>query len=91
MQVAEEVYERDTPCSSRFATFCSESGCRHWLAQLKQLSIFVWTHITRFGHGRDWLSQKLNEKIELVQKTRLGPGYDSEATGYDSEATVLNT
>ena len=28
----------------------------------------------------DWLSQKLNEKLELVQKARLGLGYDSEAT-----------
>ena len=28
----------------------------------------------------DWLSQKLNEKLEMVQKTRLGPGYDREAT-----------
>ena len=34
------------------------------------------------GDGDDlaWLSQKLNEKLELVQKARLGPGYDSEAT-----------
>ena len=28
----------------------------------------------------DWLSLKLNEKLELVQKARLGPDYDSEAT-----------
>ena len=28
----------------------------------------------------DWLSQKLNEKLELVQKARLRPGYDSQAT-----------
>ena len=27
-----------------------------------------------------WLSQKLGEKLELVQKARMGPGYDSEAT-----------
>ena len=27
----------------------------------------------------DWLSQRLNEKLE-VQKAGLGPGYDSEAT-----------
>ena len=32
------------------------------------------------GDDLDWLSQKLNEKLELVQKARLGPGYDSEAT-----------
>ena len=33
------------------------------------------------GSGDDfvWSSQKLNEKLELVQKTILGPGYDSEA------------
>ena len=30
--------------------------------------------------GEDPLSQKLNENLELVQKARLGPGYDSEAT-----------
>ena len=29
----------------------------------------------------DWLSQKLNEDLELVQKARLGPDHDSEATG----------
>ena len=32
------------------------------------------------GDDLDWLSQKLNEKLELVQRARLGPGYDSEAT-----------
>ena len=32
------------------------------------------------GDDLDWLSLKLNEKLELVQKARLGPGYDSEAT-----------
>ena len=32
------------------------------------------------GDDLDWLSQKLNEKLELVQKARLGPGYDSDAT-----------
>ena len=32
------------------------------------------------GDDLDWLLQKLNEKLELVQKARLGPGYDSEAT-----------
>ena len=32
------------------------------------------------GDDLDWLSQKLNEKLELVPKARLGPGYDSEAT-----------
>ena len=32
------------------------------------------------GDDLDWLSQTLNEKLELVQKARLGPGYDSEAT-----------
>ena len=32
------------------------------------------------GDDLDWLSQKRNEKLELVQKARLGPGYDSDAT-----------
>ena len=32
------------------------------------------------GDDLDWLSQKLNEKLELVQEANLGPGYDSEAT-----------
>ena len=32
------------------------------------------------GDDLDWLFQKLNEKLELVQKAGLGPGYDSEAT-----------
>ena len=79
---AEEVYVRHASCSSRMATLGSESPCRHWLAQFKQPSMFVWTHITRFGHGRawcagcgddlDWLSQKLNENLELVQKSQIG-------------------
>ena len=33
-----------------------------------------------FCDDLDWLFQKLNEKLELVQKVRLGPGYDSGAT-----------
>ena len=32
------------------------------------------------GDDLDWLSQMRNEKLELVQKARLGPGYDSDAT-----------
>ena len=32
------------------------------------------------GDDFDWLSQKLNEKLELVQKARLGLGFGSEAT-----------
>ena len=32
------------------------------------------------GDDLDWMSQKLNEKLELVQNARLGPCYDSEAT-----------
>ena len=32
------------------------------------------------GDDLDCLSPKLNEKLELLQKARLGPGYDSEAT-----------
>ena len=85
----------DARCSSRMATPCSETWCRHWLALLKQLSMRVWTLISSFWtwsctvtissslvviDDLDWLSQKLNEKLELVQKARLGPGHDSEAT-----------
>ena len=40
----------------------------------------VCTRIPRFGRCRDWLSQKLNERFELVQKARWGPGYDTGAT-----------
>ena len=36
------------------------------------------------GDDFDWLSQKLNEKLELVQNARLGPGYDNEATVLNS-------
>ena len=32
------------------------------------------------GGDLDWLSQKLNEMLELVKKASLGLGYDSEAT-----------
>ena len=32
------------------------------------------------GDDLDWLSQELNEKLELVHKARLGLGYDSDAT-----------
>ena len=32
------------------------------------------------GDDLDWLLQKLNEKLELAQKARLGHGNDSEAT-----------
>ena len=36
------------------------------------------------GDDFDWLSQKLNEKLDLVQNARLGPGYDGEATVLNS-------
>ena len=32
------------------------------------------------GDDLDWLSQKLNGKLKLAQKARLGPGHDREAT-----------
>ena len=41
-------------------------------------------YIAGDGDDLNWLSQKLNEKLELARKARLG-------TGYDSEATVLNS
>ena len=39
------------------------------------------------GDDLDWLLQKLNESLELVQKARLGPGYDSEATVLNRSVT----
>ena len=32
------------------------------------------------GDALDWLSHNLNEKLELVQMARMGPGHDREAT-----------
>ena len=43
------------------------------------------------GDDLDWLSQKLNEKLELVQKAILGPGYDNEATVLNRCATYDNS
>ena len=43
------------------------------------------------GDDLDWLSQKLNEKLELVQKARLGPGYDNEATVLNRCVTYGNS
>ena len=73
----------DTPTS------CAESWCRHWPAQLKQLSHeardldmvvrgddFI---VAGSGEAFDWLSQKLKENLELAQRARLGPGLDNEA------------
>ena len=44
-----------------------------------QHEIWTWLCIGD-GDDLDWLLKKLNEKLELVQKARLGPGYDNEAT-----------
>ena len=77
------------------ATPCSESWHRHWPAPAQaivhvrsdtQHEIWTWVvHGDDFivagdGDDLDWLSQKLNEKLDLVQKARLGPGHHSEAT-----------
>ena len=43
------------------------------------------------GDDFDWLSQNLNEKFELVQKARLGPGYDSVATVLNRCVTYSDT
>ena len=43
------------------------------------------------GGDLDWLLHKLNEKHELVQKARLGPGYDSEATVLNRCATYSDS
>ena len=43
------------------------------------------------GAESDWLLQKLNDKLELVQKARLGPGYDSEATVLNCCATYSDS
>ena len=51
---AEEMYVRHASCSSKMAAPCSESRCRHWPAQIKQLSMCVWALIPRLGHGRAW-------------------------------------
>ena len=88
------------PAAAGWQTPRSTSWHRHLLAQLKQLSTCIWvTHQGDLGHGLcmgddfniagdgedlDWLSQKLNEKIELVQKARLGPGDDNENNGVET-------
>ena len=87
----EELHVRHAPRSSGLATHCTERWCSHWLAQLKQPCAFVratldldmvvhLNDLIAARCGEDPLSQKLNENLELVQKARLGPGYDSEAT-----------
>ena len=43
------------------------------------------------GDDFDWLSQKLNEQLELVQKARLGLGYDNEATVLNRCVTYSNS
>ena len=43
------------------------------------------------GDDFDWLFKKLNEKLELVQKARLGPGYDSEATVWNRCVTYSDS
>ena len=43
------------------------------------------------GDDIDWFSQKLIEKLELVQKARLGPGYDNEATALNRCVTYGNS
>ena len=47
--------------------------------------------VARCGDDLDWQSQKRNEKLELVQKARLGPGYDSAATVLNRCVTYSDT
>ena len=52
-------------------------------AQTSACSAQATVHVIIAGSGDDleWLSQKLNEKLELVQKARLGRGHDRSTTG----------
>ena len=85
MMVAEEMHVRRAACS-RLATFGPESQYRHRLAQLnapRGLGMVVHGDdfiIAGSGDALDWLSHKLNEKLEPVQMARMGPGHDKEAT-----------
>ena len=47
--------------------------------------------VARCGDDLDWQSQKRNEKLELVQKARLGLGYDSAATVLNRCVTYSDT
>ena len=79
------------PAAAGWQHLVPKVGADIGLLSSSNLSMCVRTLNTRFGHGDDfivagdgddfdWLSLKLNEKLELVQKTRLGPGYDRDAT-----------
>ena len=48
-------------------------------------------YIAGDGDHLNWLSQKLNEKLELVRKASMGPGYDSEATVLNSCVTYSDS
>ena len=43
------------------------------------------------GEDLDWLSENLNEWLELVQKARLGPGYDRETTALNLNRCVTHS
>ena len=55
----------------------SDTRCEIW-----KWSCMVMIYFIIAGDGDDlgWSSQKLSEKLELVQKARLGPGHDNKAT-----------
>ena len=77
MFVAEDVHVRHTSCSSKIATLGSEKS-----AQTSDCSAQTTVHVIIAGSGDDleWRSQKLNEKLELVQNARLGRGHDRSTT-----------
>ena len=83
------------PAAARWQHLVQKSRCRHWTCSAQAIVHVRFGHALRdwdmVVHGDDfivagcagdldWLSQKLDEKLELVQKAKLGPGYDSEVT-----------
>ena len=84
MLATEEVHVRHTPHSSGLAVRSSSCPCAFGHAQ-RDLDMCI---VAGCGEALDWPSEKLNEKLELVQKARLGPGHDWEATVLNRSVTV---
>ena len=76
MLATEEMHVRHTPHSSGLAVRSSSCPCAFGHAR-RDLDMCI---VAGCGEALDWPSQNLNEKLELLQKARLGPGHDSEAT-----------
>ena len=81
-------HSSSTSCTSSGTSSCTSSNTLRAVASLCTPPKRVWTLLTTPTSSQKQVTQKLDEKVEVVRMARSGPTYDNEATALNRCVTL---